>query len=187
MDFFPRQQWVPVSTIYGNLIKVLVHPGMSILEFKDKCFQEDLWSGVPICVLTPLAINVDMAALMQEGEEITDPKLWKMVGHYNRFRLSTKDGELLDDDGVLQQDMISDCKLFKVQWMKQFNLTDAEMALLVGCMTSDGPVMSFDVTINHNTPFLGFPFYGKNNELAGLVWQHKKTQGHCEREKAPKI
>ena len=159
---------------------------MSILEFKDKCFQEDLWSGVPIWFLTPLAINVDIAALMQEGEETTDPKLWKMVGQYNRFRLCTKDGDLLDDDGVLQQDMISDCKLFKVQWMKQFNLTDAEMALLVGCMTSDGPVMSFDVTINHNTSFLGFPFYGKNNELLGLVWQHKKTQGHCEREQAPK-
>ena len=28
--------WVTVSTIYGNVIKVLVHPGMPILEFKSK-------------------------------------------------------------------------------------------------------------------------------------------------------
>ena len=180
MSFDSQHQWVSVSTIHGNLIRVLVHPGMQILDFKDKCFENDLWSGTPISLLTPLAINVDLAAMMSEGKQVTDPRPWQMKGRYNRFRLCTKDGALLDDEEVLQEDMLTDCKLFKVQWMKQFNLRVEEEASLVQCMTSEQHVVSFDMTFNHNTSFRAFPFYGNEGQLHGLVYQHNESQGHCE-------
>ena len=170
-----QHQWVSVSTIHGNLIRVLVHPGMQILDFKDKCFENDLWSGTPISLLTPLAINRDLAVMMSEGKQITDPRPLLMKGRYNRFRLCTKDGDLLDDEGVLQEDMLTNCKLFKVQWMKQFNLRVEEEASLVQCMTSEQHIVSFDMTFNHNTSFRAFPFYGNENQLHGIVYQHSET------------
>ena len=180
MSFNSQHQWVSVSTIHGNLVRVLVHPGMQILDFKDKCFEEDLWSGTPISLLTPLAINVDLAAMMSEGKQVTDPRPWQMKGRYNRFRLCTKDGDLLDDEDVLQEDMLTNCKLFKVQWMKQFNLRVEEEASLVQCMTSEQHVVSFDMTFNHNTSFRAFPFYGNEGQFHGLVYQHSEIKGHCE-------
>ena len=175
-----QQQWVSVSTIYGNLIRVPVHPGMTILDFKDKCFTADLWYGSPICVCTPLAINVDVAAMMSEGEPVIDPRPWQMSGKYNRFRLRTKDGTLLNDEGVLQEDMLTDSTLFKVQWMKQFNFRVEETAMVHECLTSMQPVESIAITFNHNASFLAFPFYRNEEDLLGLVYQHNDTRGHCE-------
>ena len=180
MSYHSQQQGVSVSTIYGNLIRVLVHPGMPILDFNDKCFEEDLCHCSPIGLCTPSAINRGLAAMMSEGQQVTDPRQLQMKGWYNRLRLCTKGGDLLDDEGVLQQDMLTDCTLFKVQWMKQVNLRVEEKAIILQCMTSEQPDMSIDVTINHNTSFLVFPFYGNEGQLYGLVYQHNETTGHCE-------
>ena len=70
---------------------------MQIVDVKDKCFEEDLWHGSPICLCTPLAINRDLAAMMAEGQQRMNPRQWQRTGEYNRFRLCTKDGVLLDD------------------------------------------------------------------------------------------
>ena len=182
------EQLVSVSTIYGHLIKVLVHPGMPVVDFKDKCFEEDLWHSSPIGLCTPLAINRDLAAMMSEGQQVTDPSPWKELGRYNRFMMcscahSWQHGEhanILPDDGVLQQDVLTDSKLFKVQWVKQFNLRVQEKGMLLKCQLQ--PVECFNVPVNNHTLFLAFPLYGPPPGLfvVGLVYQHSDTQGHYE-------
>lgn len=176
-----QQQWVSVSTIYGNLIRVPVHPGMPILDFKAKCLEADLWDGCPIGFCTPLAINVDLVDMMSEGRHlsVTDPEPWQTDGRYNRLRLCTNAGQLLDDEGVLQQDVLTDCTLFKVQWMKQFKFRLQEIAMLqhFGHNPTCG---NMAVGVNNNTTFIAYPFYGNEGQLYGLVYQHNDTQGHSE-------
>lgn len=179
------QSMVPikVSTIYGTLLEVLVYPGMPILDFKNKCFEEDLWDGTPIHLLSPLAINVDVATMMTEGRQVTDPRPWERKGRYNRFRLCTKDCHLLDDEGVLQQDMLTDCKLFKVQWMKQFNFRADEWELIVAIKNSfktKKHIENVDMAFNHRTSFRAFPFFDdSDSKLFGLVYQHSAFQRHA--------
>ena len=155
-----------------------MHPGMPIQDFKEKCFEEDLWYGTPYRLLTPLQINVDLAVMMAEGKQVVNPRPWQMKGQYNRFRLCTKDGDLLDDEEVLQEEMLAECKVFKVQWMKQFNFKEHEKEMLLKCQLQH--IESFDTTFNRSSSFRAFPFYGFESQLHGLVYQHSETQGHCE-------
>ena len=172
--------WVTVSTIYGNVIKVLVHPGMPILEFKSKCIEEDLWYGSPIQDCTPLAINVDLAKMMTERRHSrTDASPWQTDGRYNRFRLCTLGGDMMDDDGVLQPAMLTDNRFFKVQWMKQFNLRLDELAMLREFQINQS-AGSMTVKGRYNTTFIAYPFYKSENVLLGLVYQHCDTLGHAE-------
>ena len=122
---------VTVSTIYGNVINVRVHPGMQILDFKGKCMEEDLWDGCPIQDCIPLAVNVDLANIMAERKHSrTDARPWQTDGRYNRFKLCTLDGDMMDDEGVLQPAMLTDNRFFNVQWMKQVNLRREELEML---------------------------------------------------------
>ena len=105
-----------VSTLYGNIIGVIVYPVMSEQDFKAKIFEDDLWDGkLPTGDGSPLRINVDMAAMMAEGKHWEDPGQWQTGGRYNRFRLCLLSGDVLNDDGVLQPDILTDNSLFKVQ------------------------------------------------------------------------
>ena len=115
-----QHQWVSVSTIYGTLIRGPVHPCMPILDFKAQFMKAYLWDGFPIGLCIPLAIGVDLAGMMPEGRgSVTNPNPWRTDGRYNRFRLCTMHNHLLDDDGVLLPNVLTDCTLSKAQWVKQ--------------------------------------------------------------------
>ena len=82
--------------------------------------------------------------------------------------------------------MLTDCKLFKVKWVKQFNFRDEEPNLMFQIMKlclREQPVQSIDVAFNHKTSFRAFPFYDVRStpgKLYGLVYEHSATQGRCE-------
>ena len=144
----------------GGLIQVPVHAGMSILAFKSQCIALDLWHGSPICECTPLSINFDIASMMSDGTarqvvSAISSDILQTDCRYNRIRLCTCDGNFLQEGRQLEEGMLTDTKLFKVVYMKQFNYRTEEAGMID--IFQSGRAEKLQLKVHSRTPFIVMP------------------------------
>ena len=141
---------------------------MHVQRFKQTCMNESPWH------LTPLKINVDFAHITNSCK-IDDP-----IG----FRMSTFDGEMLDDSKTIGSQVADIDTVFKLVFMKQYDLNTNEKAMCnqfadAACRTS-----ALVVTMpQYGTEFVVEPVWGseeKSRDILGIIYQHRTTYDHCE-------
>ena len=92
---------VDVSTLHGTIITIHVDPKELVGNFKKECMDVSPFH------LTPLRINADLAHLMK------DCKIDDLIG----FRVSTSEGQLLDDAETIRS-QVTTGTLLKLVFMK---------------------------------------------------------------------
>ena len=182
----PCSERVAISTLHGSIIHVWADTGKTVAEFKQKCLDACPWH------ISPLRINADLAQLM--GCCVLDD----LIG----IRISTWLGDMLEDDKTLASQVVSlpynhsdfyhgdpDAEwFFKLVFVKKYDLNSADKSL-VNTFASQayrrmniGRIKNISMT-QYGTDFSATPLWGigtKSNDILGLVYEHSKTDYHCQ-------
>ena len=80
--------------------------------------------------------------------------------------------------------LLMDAKLFKVMYIKQYNLSPQESKLCYilaqSNLQNDGKFESFGLVQKYGTPLEVVPVFGPSLECYGLLFQSQLTQHHCD-------
>jgi hypothetical protein len=159
---------IDVSTLHGTIITIPVEPRMLVRCVKQKCMDASPFH------LTPLEINADLAHLMR------DCSIDDLIG----IRLSTWDGRLLQDGETIGSQVSTINTLFKLVFMKQYDLNHHEMAMAMEFANLARGISHIAVRMpQYDTHFFVRPVWGdgsRSNHILGLLYQHSGTEHHCQ-------
>ena len=157
-----------VSTLHGTIITIPVEPSMFVWGVKQKCMDASPFH------LTPLNINADLAHLMR------DCSIDAVIG----IKLSTWDGKLLQDGETIGSQVSTSNTLFKLVFMKQYELNHNERDMVMKFANLAHGISSIDVRMpQYGTQFVVRPVWGggsRSNHILGLLYQHSGTEHHCQ-------
>jgi hypothetical protein len=158
---------VSVSTLHGLLLHIDVNPTMLVMEFKQCILNDIHWQ------ISPLASNADLAYLMA-GCILDD-----LVG----IRVSTYDGVLLQDAATLGSQVKPTIDtLYKVVFMKQFDLTNNENSMLMEFANLAKRTSGLVMHLPSGTLVVVEPVWAgprRYNHILGILYQHSHTKQHC--------
>lgn len=157
---------VGVSTLHGNIIKVGVTPDMLVGKIKAKIMEH-----TPMTT-SPLNINADWADIMSPCA-IDD-----LIG----IRLCTFDGDMLQDDRRLGSQVADINTFYKVVFMKQYDLTPDDNALLMEFANLPLGINEVAKKMSNGSIFYIVPVWGDHaqaNHIKGLLFQHGHTAKQC--------
>ena len=157
---------VGVSSPHGQLLYIEIHPQMFVSEA-----IAEVMLHVPDSMV--LSVNADWAEV-QKGCTVAQ----------RSFKLSTYDGNMLDDKCTFAAQMTNAQMhtFYKMVWMKQYNMTDRDHALMhcfadrskcldnLGCEMKQGNVFHVRAVWGGSD---------RPEDIIGLVWQHSITEKHC--------
>ena len=156
-----------VSTLHGIILNIDVEPSMLVMEFKQTCMEDIHWQ------ITPLAVNADLAYVM------SNCTLDDLIG----TRVSTWEGDLLQDAATLGSQVNPTIDtLYKLVFMKQFDLTNNENSMLMEfanlAKRTSGLVMHLpsDILVVVEPVWAG---PRRSKHILGILYQHAKTTEHC--------
>ena len=173
----PTTMQVQVSTLHGTIITVPLQPSMLVSLFKQQCIETSPFH------LIPLSVNADLAYMMRNCN------LDDLIG----IRVSTWDGQLLDDGKSIGSQVKTLDTLFKLVFMKQYDLDQDDLAMMrefagLGhrnrLVASDTRPSGLIVTMPlYQTQMVVMPVFGgagRRNHLLGILYQHSETQRHVQ-------
>ena len=111
-----------ISVLQGTIIQVDCEPSIVVRDFKQQCTEA-------ASTQSPSSVNEDLGHLMKDY----DPDKLFVVRRYDGIRLVHWNGEFMDDCKTIASQVSSwgeDEFMFKLVFMKQYNLTDQEKDLL---------------------------------------------------------
>ena len=158
-----------VSTLHGTLIRVPLQLDMLVSVFKHACLQ-----GSPFHLI-PLSVNADLAYMMRHCN----------IDDLFGLRVSTWDGQLLDDGKSIGSQVDTLDTLFKLVFMKQYDLNQEDMAMVrefAGNVHASRHGLIATMPL-YQTQFVVMPVFGgagRRNHLLGILYQHSETQRHVQ-------
>ena len=156
---------VQVSTLHGTIITVPLQPSMLVSSFKQQCIETSPFH------LFPLSVNADLAHMMRNCKK-------------DGIRVSTFDGQLLDDGKPIGSQVDTLDTLFKLVFMKQYELNQEDNAMIsefAGHFENTRPAGLIVTMPLYQTQFVAMPVLGggeRRNHLLGILYQHIETQRH---------
>ena len=164
---------VGISTLHGSIINLSVEPNTVVHQIKQAALEASPFH------LTPLAINCDLAHLMNHRGSLPADSPPGGDG----VRLVHWNGSFLDDQKTLASQISSysdDVFLLKLVFMVQILLTDQDMELV---KQFAGGICERRVYMpQYCTEFIVMPVWGgfeRSNHILGIFYQHGKTANHC--------
>ena len=165
---------VGVSSPHGQLMSIDIDPRQTVAEAKQAIMQSISASASASASASEEALAADWVELMH-GCSPQDVN----------FRLCTYDGKMLDDHHTFASQMTRRemDTFYKVVWMKQHNLTEADWAFChLFADRTTVPVSNFSIQMTQGTEFFVRPVWGdgqRHNDIIGLVYNHSLTEQHC--------
>ena len=155
----PTTMQVQVSTLHGTIITVPLQPSMLVSLFKQQCIETSPFH------LIPLSVNADLAYMMRNCN------LDDLIG----IRVSTWDGQLLDDGKSIGSQVKTLDTLFKLVFMKQYDLNQEDMAMVREFAGNGSHTRPSELIVTmplYQTQFVVMPVFGgagRTNDLLGIL------------------